>query len=141
MAESLTLTALRNKRDDIERAIALYQRKIKSAQRDLAHVNATMRLFEIGERSQFPVYVDTLRLFRRGEIVAICKTALAKEGPLDTRELAVRVIRAKGMDANDTVLRQSIALRIVQALRLQAKRGRVAGLPKRQGVRVWMAVK
>ena len=137
MAESLTLTALRNKRDDIERAIALYQRKIKSAQRDLSHVNATMRLFEIGERSQFPVYVDTLRLFRRGEIVTICKAALAKEGALDTRELALRVIRAKGMDAKDAVLRQSIAFRIVQAMRLQAKRRRVLALEKRKGVRVW----
>jgi hypothetical protein len=42
-----------------------------------------MRLFEIGERSQFPVYVDTLRLFRRGEIVTIYKAALAK--PRDTQ--------------------------------------------------------
>ena len=137
MAESLTVTTLRNKRNDIERAIALYHRKIKSAQRDLAHVNATLRLFEIGERSQFPIYVDTLRLFRRGEIVTICKAALAKEGPLDTRELAVRVIRAKGMDTKDAVLRQSIAFRIVQALRLQAKRKQVAALPKRKGVSVW----
>jgi hypothetical protein len=139
MAESLTVAALKNKRGDIERAIALYQRKIKTAQRDLSHVNATLRLFEIGERSQFPVYVDTLRLFRRGEIVTICKAALTKDGPLDTRELALCVLRAKRLDTKDAVLRQSIAFRIVQAMRLQAKRGIVDALEKRKGVRVWRA--
>jgi hypothetical protein len=65
--------------------------------------------------------VDTLRLFGRGEIVAIFKAALAKEGPLDTRELALRVIQGKGLEEKDTVLRTSLAFRIVQALRLQGK--------------------
>ena len=51
-----------------------YERKIEAAKLDLAHVNATLRMFEAPEgRTEFPIYVDTLRLFRRGEIVAICK--------------------------------------------------------------------
>lgn len=87
-------------------------------------------------RTQFPVYMDTLRLFKRGEIVTICKTAL-NDGPLDTRELALAVIKAKGLDAKDAVLRRSIAFRIVQALSLQAKRRKLTMLPKRKGVRVW----
>ncbi len=60
-----------------------------------------------------------------GEVVTICKAAMAQEGPLDTRELALRVIQAKGMDEADSVLKTSLAFRTVQALRLQAKRGRV----------------
>ena len=68
------------------------------------------------------VYLDTLRIFRRGEIVSICKKALAEDGPRDTRELALRVIRAKGLDEGDRVLLTSITYRIVQAMRLQAKR-------------------
>jgi hypothetical protein len=136
--EPQIVTTLRSKRDAIEQTIASYQKKIEAARRDLAHVNATLRMFESPEgRTQFPVYMDTLRLFRRGEIVTICKAALAKEGPLDTRELALRVIRAKRLDTKDAVLRKSIAFRIVQALRLQAKRGGVIALPKRKGVRVW----
>lgn len=84
--------------------------------------------------------LDTLRLFRRGELAAICKKALAEEGPLDTRELAVRVIRAKGLDEADTVLRTSITYRIVQAMRLQWKRGRVDSPERRGGVRVWRQI-
>jgi hypothetical protein len=141
MAESQTLVVLRNKRDEIERAIASYEKAIEKAKRDLAHVNATLRLFESpAERTQFPVYVDTLRLFKRGEIVTLCKAALAQEGPLDTRELALRVVRAKGLDEGDTVLRQSIAYRIVQALRLQWKRGKIESPEKRAGARVWTLV-
>ena len=138
MAESQTLMVLRRKRDDIERAITSYEKEIAKARRDLAHVNATLRMFESpNERTEFPVYVDTLRLFRRGEIVTICKAALAEEGPLDTRELALRVIRAKGLDEADNVLRTSLALRIVQAMTLQRKRGTVKSPGKRRGVCVW----
>jgi len=138
MAESQTLVVLRNKRDEIERAIANYEKKIEAAKLDLAHVNATLRIFESPEgRTEFPVYVDTLRLFRRGEIATLCKRARAKEGPLTTRELAIRVIREKGLDEGDSVLRTSIAYRIVQALRLQWKRGKVDSPEKQGGVRVW----
>ncbi|GFO83483.1 MAG: hypothetical protein A49_31100 [Methyloceanibacter sp.] len=138
MAESQTLVILRDKRDKIERAIAAYEKEIQQARRDLAHVNATIRMFEAPEgRTQFPVYVDTLRLFKRGELAELCKAALADEGPLTTPELALRVARAKGLDEDDKVLRQSIAYRIVQALRLQWKRGKIESPEKRGGVRVW----
>ncbi len=117
MAESQTLVVLRRKRDEIERAIANYEKQLEAARRDLAHVNATLRMFESPEaRTEFPVYVDTLRLFKRGELAAICK---------------------KGLDEGDSVLRQSIAYRIVQALRLQWKRGKVMSPEKRDGVRLW----
>lgn len=132
---------LRRKQAAIEAAIALYESKITTARIDLSHVNAALVIFRSpGGRTQFPVYMDTLRLFRRGEIVMICKAALATEGPLDTRELALRVIKAKRLDAKDAVLRRSIAFRIVQAMRLQAKRGKVTALPKRKGVRMWLRI-
>lgn len=132
------IRTLERKRDQIEQTIALYEKKIEAAKVDLAHVNATLRMFEAPEgRSQYPVYMDTLRLFKRGEIVRICKAALAEEGPLDTRELALSVMRAKGLDEGDTVLRTSITYRIVQAMRLQWKRGKIESPEKRDGVRVW----
>jgi hypothetical protein len=138
MAEPQVVMTLRRKRDDIQAAIESYEAKIETAKRDLAAVNATLRLFELsGDTLQFPAYVDLGRLWKRGEIVAVCREALDKEGPLDTRELAARVLRAKGMDEGDKVLRQSVAFRIVQALRLAAKRGTVGEQGKRKGVRVW----
>jgi hypothetical protein len=137
VADPQIVGTLRRKRDDIERVIAEYEKKIAAARCDLSHVNAMLAMFEAPEgRTQFPVYMDTLRLFKRGEIVAICKEAL-KNGPLDTRELALAVIDAKGMDGKDAVLRRSIAFRIVQAMNLQAKRRTVTALTKRKGVRMW----
>lgn len=142
MADLHIISTLQNKRDAIENAIAAYEKKIEAAKCDLSHVNATLAMFAAPEgRTQFPVYMDTLRLFKRGEIVTICKAALASEGPLDTRELAVRVLRDKALDEGDTVLRKSVTFRIVQAMNLQAKRRKVAGLPKRKGVRMWAVMK
>jgi hypothetical protein len=140
MADPHVLSTLRRKRDDIESAIATYRKKIDEAERDLSAVAATLRLFELnGEPQQFPAYADVGRLWKRGEIVTVCRDALAKEGPLDTRELALRVIRAKELDESDSVLRKTVAYRIVQALSIAAKRGRITGAGKRQGVRVWAA--
>ncbi len=67
-------------------------------------------------------------------LAALCKAALTEEGPLTTPEL---VIRAKGLDEGDKVLRVSITYRIVQALRLQWKRGKIESLGKRGGIRIW----
>jgi hypothetical protein len=141
MADPQVLSTLRRKRDDIEAAIATYRKKIDEAERDLSAVAATIRLFELnGEPQQFPAYADIGRLWKRGEIVAVCREALAKEGPLDTRELALRVIKAKGLDECDKVMRQTVAFRIVQALSIAAKRGKVLGANRRRGVRLWSSV-
>lgn len=137
MAEPQVLSTLRRKRSEVESFIAKLEKQIDTAKRDLSAINATIHIFEVnGEPSEFPAYVEIHRLFKRGEMTAICRAALAQEGPLDTRELALRVIRAKGLDEGDKALRQTIALRIVQALRIQARCGLLeSGI--RRGVRLW----
>ena len=138
MSEPQVVNTLQSKRAEIESAIAAYEKKIEAAKRDLSAVNATIRLFEVnGERQEFPAYMDISRLWKRGEMFGVCKAALAKEGPLDTRELAVRVIAEKGLDGIDSVLRQSVAYRIVQMMTMNWKRGLVGSAGKRKGVRVW----
>jgi len=80
------------------------ERLLREAEHDLAHINASLRLFEAtGEAADLPPYVDLNRVLRRGETTKICIEALAKEGPLDTRQLALRVIRAKGLSESDKV--------------------------------------
>lgn len=141
MADPQILTTLRRRRDQMEGAIRSYEKQIEALRRDLAHVNATLRMFELnGEHEVFPVHMDLTRLFKRGEVHKICQAALAEapEG-LDTRELSLAVIIAKGMDEGDLVLRKAINYRIVQAMRMQEKRGRIVGAGKRKGVRVWRA--
>jgi hypothetical protein len=123
--QPMVILALRRKRDRIEAVVGGYERKIKEAQADLAHVMASLRLFELsGDPSEFPAYIDLNRTLRRGEITHACMGALKAEGPLDTRELTSRVMAAKGLNRDDRVLAQAISsLRIVQSLRLKARRG------------------
>lgn len=57
--------------------------------------------------------VDTYRLFERGEPSAIRSAALAK-GPLDTGALALRFIRAKGMEIGLWRLRDNaVAVKLI----------------------------
>lgn len=138
MAEIRTVTTLQTKRHKIEAAIANYEKKLAQARADLSHVTAVIAMFEAtGDAADAAPYIDLHRMFKRGEVINICKAALAKEGQLDTRELARRVMEAKGLDTGDRVLARTLALRIVQALRQQEKRGKVRGVGKRAGVRVW----
>ena len=68
MAEPIAVLALRRKRDQISGTIAHYERLLREAQNDLAHVNAALRLFEAtGEAGDLPPYVDLNRVLRRGE--------------------------------------------------------------------------
>ena len=138
MAEPLIITMLRSKRDEIEGAVVAYEKRLNEARANLAHVTATLRTFEASDDpASLPAYVDVGRLFKRGEVVSICFAALAQEGPLDTRELGLRVVRAKGLDETDGVLRHTVVYRVVQALRIQRKRGRIESLGKRKAARVW----
>jgi len=138
MSEPIAVLALRRKRDQISGTIAHYERLLREAEHDLAHVNASLRLFEAtGEAADLPPYVDLNRVLRRGETTKICMDALAAEGPLDTRQLALRLIRAKGLSESDKVLAQTVALRIVQTMRMRAKRYKVVCLTKTKGVCLW----
>ncbi|HUC60511.1 MAG TPA: hypothetical protein VMF53_00995 [Alphaproteobacteria bacterium] len=139
MAEPQVIYALRKKRNKIEAAIAGYERKIKEAQADLAHVTASLRLFELsGDPSEFPAYIDLNRILRRGETTRLCLDALKAEGPLDTRQLTQRVMATKGLNQDDRVLAKAIALRIVQTLRVKALRGGLLdGSERRKGACVW----
>lgn len=135
MADPHIISTLRTKRDELECVIRAYEEKIKAAQHDLMHVNATLRLFELnGEHEVFPLHADVTRLFKRGEIWRLCKEALeAAQSALDTRELATAVIRAKGFDDGDPVLRKAVTYRIVQALTMQWKRQAVGSPGKQRG--------
>ncbi|MDQ6867901.1 MAG: hypothetical protein M3178_05705 [Pseudomonadota bacterium] len=142
MAEPQIVNTLRSKRDELERIISSYEATATAAKRDLMHVNATMELFERdGASTAYPSRMSIAHMFKRGELFALCNAALAEATKgLDTRELAPAVIRAKGMDETDAVLRKAIGFRIIQAMLRQEARGLVTGAVKRKGVRVWRQV-
>jgi hypothetical protein len=139
MADPHIITALRAKRNELDRIIISYEGALAAARRDFANVTATLELFEIESApAAYPSRMSIVRMFKRGEIFALRNAALAEapEG-LDTRELARSVIRAKGMDEADSVLRKAIGYRIVQTMLRHERRGHIVGAGKRKGARVW----
>lgn len=137
MAEIRTVTTLRSKRDEIAASIRLYEQQLAQARADLSHVTAAIRIFEAsGDPKGMARYVDTHRLFKRGEPMALCKEALAS-GPKTTRELAKHVMAAKGLDTGDKVLAKGIGSQLIHALRMQAHRKAIVMVGKRNGVSVW----
>jgi hypothetical protein len=137
MTEIRTVTTLRSKRAEIISSIAQYEKRLAQARADLSHVNACIALFEVsGEPGALTPYVDTHRLFARGELMASCKGALAM-GPKTTKELALHVMAAKGLDTGDKVLAHAMALRLIHALRQQWRRGALTSEAKVKGARIW----
>jgi hypothetical protein len=142
MAEIRSVTTLIAKRDEIERSIANYEARLEQARADLSHVNAVISIFEAaGDRDTTTAYTDIHRLFQRGELTNICKAALAEHGPMNTRALVTHILAAKGLDSGDHVLAKSVAERLIHALRMQAKRGKLAIAGKDKGAIVWSATK
>lgn len=114
------------------------ERRLKNARHDLAHLQATLRLFNLKDADTLPVYMGLRRIFTHGEITRLALGALrAAPDGLDTRELALAVMSAKGLDTEDRVFRVSLAQSIVTLLgRLELKRVvRCDG--KRRGVKLW----
>jgi len=137
MSDPQVINTLRTKAERLANLIAKLEQDVEQARADLAHVNATIHLFEAPEDgSQFPMHYNLDRLFRRREIGELCHEALAS-GPKDTRELARWIVEAKGFPSPDKHLRTAVAYRIVQALRMQEKRGGVRRMGKRGTAIIW----
>lgn len=76
MSDPLIIQMLEQKRAEISGAIAAYQAQIAQARHDLAHINASIRLFESGERQRVR-YVVGHGFFKKGDIADTCVLHLA----------------------------------------------------------------
>ena len=131
------INTLRTKAGELEAHIAKLERALQQAKVDLAHINASIMLFEAPAAGELhPMHFNLGRLFKGRELGQLCREALT-DGPKDTRELAAYVIRAKGLDETDKHLRTSISLRVVNAMRMAEKRGKMARVGKRRQSIVW----
>lgn len=138
MAEPLVIQSLKDKRAEINGRIVAYQAQIAQAKHDLAHLNATIRLFTDPEH-QRARYMVSHGFFKKGEIADICVRHLVADGELTTRALAERVMCERKLDASDTTLRNSVVFKVVQALRHAKRRKLVRMVEKRKGMCVWAA--
>jgi uncharacterized protein YydD (DUF2326 family) len=91
MADQLIIKALQDKRAEIHGRISAYQAHIAEAKHDLAHINATIRLFT-DEEGQRVRYLVSHGFFKTGEIAEIAIRHLEVDGELTTREVAERVM-------------------------------------------------
>jgi hypothetical protein len=138
MAEIRTVTTLSTKREEIQRVIAGYEAKLAQARADLSHITAAIKIFEATDSPDaLRAYVDTHRIWKRGELMTLCKGFLESEGPLSTKQLAERAMLASNLDASDKVLAKSVAFKIVQAMRAQHIRGKVQDAGRVKGARIW----
>ena len=138
MTEPLIVQTLTEKRAEILGRIRAYEAQIAQAKHDLAHVNATIELFAAPER-QRARYMVSHGFFKKGEIADICVRHLDVDGEMSTRELAERVMAARGLDISDAALRNSVVFKVVQALRHARRRKLVRMVEKRKGMCIWTA--
>jgi hypothetical protein len=141
MNEPHVIVALRNKQRAIQGAISSYERELEAARRDLANVNAVIAMYgRETDPEGWQAHMSVAKVFARGKIFAICKKALeAEPDGLDTRQLAAILLREKGLDENDRLMRRNVAYNIVQIMGSRLKRGSIASSGKRNGVRIWKA--
>lgn len=132
---SIVLGGLKRKQREILGAIRAYEAQIAQAKHDLAHINAAMKIME-GSRGNKRAYIAGRGFFDKGEIAEIAQRHLA-DGPLNTREIAERVMVEKGLDPSDSNLRNSVVCKVVQSLRHAKRRGVVQMVEKRKGMCVW----
>src|SRR5581483_9611435 len=137
MSEIRTVTTLRSKRDEIAGSIAKYEGLLGQARADLAHIEAAISIFEAsGDPKGFPAYVDIQHLFKRGEQTKLCLAALV-DGPLTTRQLALYIMKAKGLNQADKVLAKSIGNRLIHALRLLKRSGKLVTKGRVKAALIW----
>lgn len=140
MALPQVVTTLRAKRDEIETHIAELRRHLAAAELDLSSVTAVLALYDLSPATQtrFPAYAHLNRLFAYGEMFGLCKRALEEaKKPLTTREIALAVIRMKGWNEDDRMLRKAVACRLIQSLGRAVRQGRIGDAGMRANVRIW----
>ncbi|MGE0743234.1 MAG: hypothetical protein AB7O98_18005 [Hyphomonadaceae bacterium] len=143
MEKSRTVQTLQNKLRQIEDTIASYEKQIEQARADLAHVIAVIRVFQAtDDPAEMPAYADLHRVFKRTQQIELCRQALAQRGPQTTAQLAAYVMEARGLDPADQVMRRAVMQRLVNALVMQMKRGKLrdAGRVKTSNQRIWALV-
>lgn len=123
--ELQVINTLNSKRKDIEAYIGSLERDLDQARRDLSAVLAAIKVF-MAEGPRITPYMHMTKVFPRHELPKLCTEALAAAtGPISTTEIAIYIMRAKGLDDGDRHLRKAICYKAVQVLRMWEKRKKV----------------
>jgi hypothetical protein len=120
MAELHVIGALRNKRAELAGMLSQLEQQLVQQRANLAHVDATMRLFDPDIRPKDirpkqPRAHNTW--FRQGECLRLIYDELREATqPVTTRELAERIMRVKAIPAADDQRRERIQQTLLASL-------------------------
>ena len=132
------------KRDELVRAAADLEYRARRIRADIAHLDATIRLFEpkakLGSSVPPKRTHERMQMFKGGEISRRCLDAirLASE-PIMTAEIVDQTMADKGVDPDDEASRREITARFRMALMRLAKEGVVRKTGRADSAR-WSAV-
>jgi hypothetical protein len=120
MNELHVIGALGNKRAELAGILRQLEQQLVQQRADLAHLDATMRLFdpEIRPKDIRPKQLRTRNVwFRPGECLRLIYDALREATqPVTTRELAERIMRVKAMPAADDRHRELVQKTLLGSL-------------------------
>lgn len=130
MAETHVISALRAKRAEVSGCIHEMEKKVKRMRANLAHIDATIRVFAPD------LNPDTIppkrryrrsRYFAKGELSRRCLDMLrvATGAPIAAPEIAKAAIADKGMSADDDALLGSVTEMVLLSLGRLRRRGAV----------------
>ncbi len=123
MATSIIINALTTKRTEIGALIAELEHQVRQARSDLAHLDATLRLFDPdaapavthAKRGRPRTHRDGL--FEEGEISRRCRECLRDRGePISAETIVRQVMADKALDLEDARLRRDLIGRFLMAL-------------------------
>ncbi|MDQ6867332.1 MAG: hypothetical protein M3178_02575 [Pseudomonadota bacterium] len=126
MTDTHVISGLHRKRAEIGGHIYDLEKRIARQRANLANLDATIKLFSPG------INCDAIppkrryrrtRYFAHNELSRLTQDALrTASGPLTSAEIAVTVMQAKGMPADDAQLKEIVAVRALTVLRRLAER-------------------
>ena len=120
MAEPHVINALSNKRAELAGIVSQLERQLAQQQANLAHLDATMRLFDANIRPD-KIHPKQRRArsiwFRPGECLRRIYDALREAAhPMTTHQLAERIIRVKALPMADDRQRELVQKTILGSL-------------------------
>src|SRR6202789_3372797 len=115
MAEPHVIGALRNKRAELAGMLRQLEQQLVQQRANLAHVDATMRLFDPDIRPKQPRARNAW--FRQGECLRLIYDELREASqPVTTRQLAEQIMRVKAIPADDDHRRERVQKTILGSL-------------------------
>ena len=120
MSEPHVIGALRNKRSELDGMLRQLEQQLVQQRANLAHVDATMRLFDpdIRPKDIRPKQPRTRNAwFRPGECLRLIYNELREATqPVTTRELAERIMRVKAIPVADDQRRERVQKTLLASL-------------------------